>query len=135
MVADSLEPAQRILLLLGRLGLDLTDRISESVGPDLSSNASIVTLFTLDLQGPQRPGAIQELTGLSSGGVSKLVDRLAGSGLVERAHGTIIEDRRAIEVRLTAKGRRASRRIAQVADSRRAEFQKLVKEIDVLLER
>lgn len=123
------------MLLLGRLGMDLSQSISSSVGPDLASNASVVTLFTLDLEGPLRPGALQELTGLSSGGVTKLLDRLEEIGLVKRRHGSVPGDRRGTEVRLTAKGHRTSRRIAQVADDRLVERQILVKEIELLLGR
>lgn len=135
MPADSLEPVQRTLLLLGRVGLELTRSIGAAVGPDLASNASIVTLFALDLEGPQRPGALQELTGLSSGGVSKLLDRLEETGLVDRRHGSVVGDRRGIEVRLTRRGRQASRRIAQAVDDRMADLRILVKELEALLAR
>ena len=135
MATDSLEPAQRTLVFLGRLGLDLSQSISDSLGPDLASNASVVTLFWLDLEGPQRPGAIQELTGLSSGGVSKLLDRLEAAGLVSRTPGAADGDRRGVQVRLTRKGRQTSRRIAVIVNGRLAELRVLVKEIDTLLGR
>lgn len=64
-------------------------------------------LISLDVFGPQQPGSIAALLGLTSGGVSKMIDRLEGSGLVRRAHGAVPGDRRAVLVELTDLGRDA----------------------------
>lgn len=64
-------------------------------------------LISLDVFGPQQPGSIAALLGLTSGGVSKMIDRLEGSGLVGRAHGAVPGDRRAVLVELTDLGRDA----------------------------
>jgi hypothetical protein len=39
---------------------------------------------------------LQELTGLSSGGVSKLLDRMEGAGVVKRAYGGVPGDNRGV---------------------------------------
>ncbi len=51
-----------------------------------------------------RPTAIAERVGLSSGGTTKLLDRLELAGHIERSFG-IPGDRRAVRVRLTNSGR------------------------------
>ena len=72
--------------------------------PELAHNSSLLTLSVLHLEGPQRPGDLQERTGLTSGGVTKLLERLESNGLVRRRTGKVPEDRRAVVVTITDKG-------------------------------
>ena len=71
---------------------------------DLLSNVSISTLMLLHRDGPQRPTRIAELTGLTSGGATKLITRLETAGLVARETGVVSSDGRAIVVSLTEVG-------------------------------
>jgi DNA-binding MarR family transcriptional regulator len=71
---------------------------------DLVSIASLSTLMLLHRGGPQRPTQIAELTGLTSGGATKLITRLETAGLVEREEGRVPSDGRAIVVSLTEVG-------------------------------
>ena len=64
-------------------------------------------LISLDVFGPQQPGSIAALLGLTSGGVSKLIDRLERHQLVQRSFGAVPDDRRAVLVELTDLGRDA----------------------------
>lgn len=64
-------------------------------------------LISLDVFGPQQPGSIAALLGLTSGGVSKLIDRLERYRLVQRSFGAVPQDRRAVLVELTEDGRDA----------------------------
>ena len=95
-----------------------------SPDPELVTNASLVVLCSLDLDGPRRPGVLQELTGLSSGGVSKLLDRMEGAGVVKRAYGGVPGDNRGVLVSITRRGRaltaRCSGRRGRSASGRRA---------------
>jgi DNA-binding HxlR family transcriptional regulator len=117
MAADErVRDVQILLMRMGTLGQRVSEAIEDAVGVEVSGNGPVVVLFALDLEGPKRPGDLQVLTGLSSGGVSKLLDRLERAGLVSRAYGTLAEDRRGAVVQLTAKGRRAARKTAAVAD-------------------
>jgi hypothetical protein len=60
--------------------------ISQATAERLRINASdLESLDFLNLYGPMTPGRLAELTGLSSGGVTRLVDRLVARGLVERS--------------------------------------------------
>jgi DNA-binding MarR family transcriptional regulator len=65
------------------------------------------------------PGALMEATMLSSGGITKRLDRLAAAGLLERRPDP--DDRRGTLVRLTHKGRAAIDRAleAHVENERR----------------
>jgi DNA-binding MarR family transcriptional regulator len=62
--------------------------------------------------GEARPGQLQELLGLSSGGVTYLVDQMVAGGFVEREYGTVTDDRRAVTIKLTDLGREQVRRVA-----------------------
>lgn len=121
-----------MILLLGALTGQLEAAITGAVGPELSSRANVATLFYLELEGPRRPGALQEVTSLSSGGVSKLIDRLEAQGLVRRTFGPVDGDRRAVLVQLTPKGRRLARRMADAAQRCAEEQRVFLKQIVTL---
>lgn len=96
-----------LLLALSEFGRLVTDVLVEVTGDrDIVRNSPIITLAVLVLEGPQRPGDLRQRTGLTSGGVTKLLQRLEGDGLVERQAGAIPEDRRAVRVTITRSGRR-----------------------------
>jgi DNA-binding MarR family transcriptional regulator len=130
---DSTQDIRRLLMLMGRLGTAMGDAITEAVGPDLSSNGPVIALFALEEQGSLRPGQLQELTGLSSGGVSKLLDRLQEGGLVTREYGVLQDDRRGSVVKLTAKGRRTSRKMASAILGSQDDMRVLLKELQIAL--
>jgi DNA-binding MarR family transcriptional regulator len=69
--------------------------------------AEVGVLLVLTQREPLRPREVSELSGLSSGGTSKLLDRMEGSGLIERSYGELREDRRAVTIRITDEGRSA----------------------------
>lgn len=125
--------ARSLLIVGGRMGQLIHQAIAEHLDAELISNASVMALFALEETGSLRPGQIQELTGLSSGGVTKMLDRLQSAGLVEREFRAVASDRRASVVSLTSKGRRTTRRVAESVVDRMAEAQVLVKEIEHLL--
>jgi DNA-binding MarR family transcriptional regulator len=84
---------------------------------DAARNLPIIVLATLATDGPLRPARIADLTGLSSGGVTALLDRLESRGLVHRSLGERPDDRRAVVVELTEQGRRVVlQMIATVTD-------------------
>lgn len=66
------------------------------------------------------PSAIADLTGLTRGAISKLVDRLVRKGLVTR--GTDGADRRYQAIRLTPAGRALIPELGALADQNDAEF-------------
>ncbi len=66
------------------------------------------------------PGVLAERIGMTRGGVSKLVDRLVGKGLVTRRERA--DDRRFQSIALTAAGRRLLPQLAALADENDEEF-------------
>ncbi len=94
--------------------------------PDVVSTMPVTLLFALDLDGPMRPTAVQELTGLSSGGVTKLVERLEQKGLVTRKTGAIDGDRRGVLVELTRRGRNTVRSVSDAMAAAKKDADNLV---------
>jgi DNA-binding MarR family transcriptional regulator len=66
------------------------------------------------------PGVLAERIGMTRGGVSKLVDRLVGKGLVTRRERA--DDRRFQSIALTAAGRRLLPQLAALTDENDKEF-------------
>lgn len=66
------------------------------------------------------PGVLAERIGMTRGGVSKLVDRLVGKGLITRTGRD--DDRRFQSIALTGTGRRLIPRLASLADQNDEEF-------------
>ncbi len=132
----SYEAVERLLLLIGRFGRAVTQTFDEVSGdPELVTTVPIIFLCTLDLNGPRRPGELQELTALSSGGVSKLLDRMEHAGVVKREYGTVPGDNRGVLVSITPRGRRLVRQVTTLLASRLPETRVLLREITEVLER
>jgi DNA-binding MarR family transcriptional regulator len=96
--------AEEMLLILGRLGRSVHDALVARVEPAIVGNAEVFVIVRLHLRGPQRPTDIVNALGMSSGGVTKLLDRLEAAGYITRELGAIKNDRRATRLVLTAKG-------------------------------
>ncbi|KAB8141810.1 MarR family transcriptional regulator [Chloroflexia bacterium SDU3-3] len=79
----------------------------------------LMTLFAVQNSGPCRMSLLADLTRQSAGTLTGIVDRLIADGLLERARN--VNDRRVIEVALTAEG---ERRLNGAVGARREEMQK-----------
>ncbi len=66
------------------------------------------------------PGVLAERIGMTRGGVSKLVDRLVGKGLITRTDRS--DDRRFQSIALSVRGRRLLPQLAALADQNDDEF-------------
>lgn len=125
---------EELLLRLAEFGGYLNTAMWDEVDdPSLIANTSIVLLCRLDLEGPLRPNQISELEHMTTGGVSKLIDRMEQAGLVERRRGVLATDRRAVLVVITKKGRELVRRLAGVLTKRMGETEILLKELNRLV--
>jgi DNA-binding MarR family transcriptional regulator len=91
-----------VLLEMSTSGRAMADAALGVLGSD--DLVSIATLTLLYRDGPQRPTQIAELTGLTSGGATKLITRLENAGLVVHEEGTVPADGRAVVVSLTGLG-------------------------------
>lgn len=127
--------AERLILQMASLGSEITTAMRRATEmPEFVTNAPLLVLCLLDLDGPARPSAIAEVVGLTTGGTTKLLDRLEGAGLVKRSYGVIDDDHRGVEVALTATGRRMLRTASGVLVDHLPETTALVKSIVALLD-
>lgn len=125
----------RLLLLMAEFGQTVSQAMTTAAGePDLVGNTPLLLLSELDLHGPQRPTALQALTGLSSGGLSKLVDRMEELGVVRRERGAVSGDRRGVLVSLTERGEELLRVLTAELAERLPETRALVAEMARVVE-
>jgi DNA-binding MarR family transcriptional regulator len=100
----------------GALALAVSDRIQAAVegvaGQGASGPAALVALD--GLAGGGSIDALRRVLGITHSGTVRLVDRLAGAGLVERRVGS---DARAVSVHLTSAGRRTARRVLSAREA------------------
>jgi DNA-binding MarR family transcriptional regulator len=126
---------ERLLILLSGYDRVVSTALAEAApDPELVGDASLVVLCTLDLDGPRRPGVLQDLTGLSSGGVSKLLDRMEAAGVVKRTYGAVPGDNRGVLVTITRRGRAVVGRLCGTLATRLPEARALAEEMSALLE-
>jgi len=108
--ATERDALQTSLITLGRtfVALDsaLTGYPLSPTSPAGLGLTGALTLVVVAMTGPARPSAIAQVTGLSTGGVTLLLDRLERDGLLQRAYGVDPQDRRAVIASLTDAGRR-----------------------------
>lgn len=98
--------------VLGALSLVITDLTAEAVAAAGGQSVSAAAALSALDQFLDRPtlDQLRRVLGLTPSGAVRLVDRLAGAGLVERGPGS---DGRTRSVVLTDAGRRAAERIAE----------------------
>jgi DNA-binding MarR family transcriptional regulator len=127
--------AEELLLRLGEFGSLIGKQLAEVAGDELAvHNPSLMLLCRLDLYGPLRPNEIAEMELMTTGGVSKLIDRMVSDGFVERKRGVLSTDQRAVLVVITRRGRDLIRRLSDEVAGQLAESELLVKELNRLLE-
>ncbi len=71
----------RLERLTNAVGVMFSQSVADCVG---INNTDLESMDLLNLYGPMTPGRMAELTGLSSGGVTRLIDRLERAGYVRR---------------------------------------------------
>jgi DNA-binding MarR family transcriptional regulator len=125
---------QQVLALLARFGAQVHETFISRVDPAIVANPEILVITTLDVEGELRPSEIVELTGISSSGVTKLIDRLEGHGIVVRQVGTVPGDRRVTRVVLTPEGQRAARQLAAGLASQMELVRALIAELQEVTE-
>lgn len=95
---------------VGALVVALADRVgaatAQAAGQGPSAAAALAALH--GAAGGASIDGLARIVGLTHSGAVRLVDRLAGAGLVERRMGV---DQRSLALRLTPAGRRAARRV------------------------
>lgn len=96
----------RALITFAESGMAAT-RVLDEVVPQstLRDNAPMLVALHLWLSGPMRPSEIASLIGITTGGSTKIVQKLEKAGVVSKQPDA--EDGRVIIVALTVEGRRA----------------------------
>lgn len=89
-------------LAIARTGVKLSEALKavQLVG----GVAGALALAVLETVGDSRPRSISNLIGISSGGVSRLLDRLEEASLVERRPDVIEADHRGVVISITPEG-------------------------------
>ncbi|HEX7746835.1 MAG TPA: MarR family winged helix-turn-helix transcriptional regulator [Micromonosporaceae bacterium] len=111
-----MSPVAREANVLGALSLVVTDLTAQAVAAATGQSVSAAAALSALDQFLDRPSLdqLRKVLGLTPSGAVRLVDRLAGAGLVERGPGG---DGRSRSVVLTEAGRRAAERIGQARAS------------------
>jgi DNA-binding MarR family transcriptional regulator len=107
---------RRSAALFGAVSLALADELrvaGRAVAPYGPSGPAALVALDGELGG-RTIEALRRALGLTHSGTVRLVDRLAGAGLVERRVGA---DARSVSLHLTPPGRRAARQVATARDS------------------
>jgi DNA-binding MarR family transcriptional regulator len=103
---------QRTQLLIGQLGRRITAVASAAGAAGVTENRDVQVLLTLLLEGRCTPGRLTGAAGLTTGGMTALLDRLTRAGLLRRERDPEATDRRSLDVTLTPAGERAARVLA-----------------------
>jgi MarR family transcriptional regulator, negative regulator of the multidrug operon emrRAB len=107
-VSEARDP--RLANLVGALSLGLADRqrdaTERAAGHSAAAPAALVALY--EFLGGGSMDQLRRAVGLTPSGAVRLVDRLVAEGDVQRRPG---HDGRSVSLVLTAKGRRAARRV------------------------
>ncbi len=98
----------RLENLLAAQALALTDRIAAAGAAQLPATSERAALVTLLAHPQQSVSWLGDVLGLTSSGVTRLVDRVEAAGWVRRTPG---DDARSRRLQLTAGGRRQAERV------------------------
>ncbi|TGN08727.1 MarR family transcriptional regulator [Leptospira ilyithenensis] len=103
----------------------VSNNVSQSFAKKLESKDVTVAEWVIlremfEHQEPIAPSYIADLTGLTRGAISKLVDRLLGKGLLTRKESS--NDRRYQEIELTKEAKLLLPKLASIADENDEQF-------------
>lgn len=123
---DDCERGLQILIAMGTVGRQMTAALTAGPGGlDLAGNIPVQVVCDMAFRAPLRPRDLQAATGLTSGGMTKQLDRLEPTGLVDRAYREVADDRRAIVISLPSKGERTAVVMSATASGRTADLRDL----------
>ncbi len=111
----------------------MSEALHARVDPRFTTNVEVMVITSLDLLGPQRPTDVIELTGMTSGGVTKVLDRLENSGLIVREYGRVKGDRRGTRLVLTAEGQRVAGELAAGLQDRMDALRRAIEELRAIV--
>jgi DNA-binding MarR family transcriptional regulator len=109
------EFAGRVMLLLTEMGNSLEGFLGDAgVDPYIVRNAPLATLLLLRFEGPMRPTVLSQRVGMTTGGMTKVIDQLVERELIAR-DGELPVDGRAVVVTITESGRELADRVCAIS--------------------
>jgi len=111
-MSDSDLDVASIMMTLARLSRQVQENYQSDLRTLRTNYSEYAALHALVMTGPpysMSPSKLNAFVGLSSGGITKTVDRLAADGLIERSPDP--DDGRGVLVALTERGRAKAERI------------------------
>lgn len=131
----STQDTARLLMLLTEFGSTVSKAMAAVVPePELVGNAPLLVMSHIELHGPQRPNDLAAATGMTSGGLSKLLDRMEDLGVAHRERRSVEGDKRAVLIGLTDHGHELMQVITEALAARLPETKAIVREILKLVE-
>ena len=105
----------RMLMAMARAGIEINTVLASTYGSDLPvRNSTMLVMLQLQSEGRQRPNELATAAGMTSGGMSKVIDHLEDAGIVIRLEDPYDPDGRSVYVELTPQGQRTLGDILEV---------------------
>jgi DNA-binding MarR family transcriptional regulator len=118
------------LLLMAASGTEITDLLLSAESRPITGNAHLWVLVSLRMGGAARPVGLAESLGMTTGGMTKVIDHLEGEGLVARTSDPT--DGRGRIVALTESG---SAHVDEVLDLLAPAIDRLMRRFEALLDK
>jgi len=109
---DNYQPEQSVGYLMRRILNIVAQEVERELEPSGLTNAQWVPLLKLYMGSASTVAELARECNLDAGGMTRLLDRLEGKGLLRRIRSS--EDRRVVNLELTDEGREAARQIPAV---------------------
>lgn len=109
---DNYEPEKGVGYLMRRILNIVAQEVERELEPSGLTNAQWVPLLKLYMGSASTVAELARECQLDAGGMTRLLDRLEGKGLLRRVRSS--EDRRVVNLELTDEGREAARQIPEV---------------------
>jgi DNA-binding MarR family transcriptional regulator len=109
---ENYRPEESVGYLMKRILSTVADAIEREMGPNGLTNAQWIPLFKLYVGSASTVAELARECNLDAGAMTRLLDRLETKGLLKRVRSS--EDRRVVNLELTAEGRSAAQQIPAV---------------------
>ena len=109
---ETYRPEESVGYLMKRILATVAEEIEREMGPNGLTNAQWIPLFKLYVGSASTVAELARECNLDAGAMTRLLDRLETKNLLKRVRSS--EDRRVVNLELTAEGRAAARQIPAV---------------------
>lgn len=109
---ENYRPEESVGYLMKRILATVADAIEREMGPNGLTNAQWIPLFKLYVGSASTVAELARECNLDAGAMTRLLDRLETKALLKRVRSS--DDRRVVNLELTAEGRAAAKQIPAV---------------------